>query len=205
MKKIIVLAVCFFATGCASLHQTGYLNSYDNLENVYKFSEFGWKANVQQKAFVGEDFIYSPSKSVQVKQPTVAETVALSDIEKKMYADALKNSLEDEILKDGLFQLASAGADLELHSFIGVMDPGNGFMRWFFGMGMGKADFQVESKMVDTASGDTVMTYAYRTQDTGSPLFGLNLSELDDQKQVKNAMEEIGESYAKFLKKEFKE
>jgi hypothetical protein len=35
----------------------------------------------------------------------------------------------------------------------------------------------------------------------GSPLFGLNLSEMDNQAQVGNAMKEIAASYARYLER----
>jgi len=206
MKKLLLI-FCFglTMTGCASLHNTGYLDNYDQLKSVSRFGQADWKPDTKQKAYVDPGYAYDSSQTLRINRPEIAADVQLDAVEKKMYADYLYNHLTDSLGKESIYRLTQdSAATLELDSYIGVLDPGNGFVRWFFGLGFGKADFQTESKIKDTATGNTVVSYAYRTQDSGSPLFGLNLSEMDNQKQVDNAMKEIAKSYSKFLEKKFK-
>lgn len=206
MKRLLLMfCLGLTMTGCASLHHTGYLDNYDQLRSVSSFGQIGWNPNTQQKAYVDPAYTYSSSQTLMIKKPQVAKGIKLDDYEKQMYADFLYNHLNDMISEKGIYQVTQEPtADLVLDSYIGVLDPGNGFMRWFFGMGLGKADFQMESKIIDTATGKTVVSYAYRAQDPGHAWFGLNLSELDNQTQVDNAMKDIAKSYSKFLEKEFK-
>ena len=44
MKKLLLI-FCFglTMTGCASLHNTGYLDNYDQLKSVSRFGQADWK------------------------------------------------------------------------------------------------------------------------------------------------------------------
>lgn len=196
MKKqlLIVALLGILFQGCAGLTKTGYLDNYNQLKSMDLYS----------KGYMNPAIPHDSNKSVSVVQPGITESISLQDYQKKMFADYLKQSLEEQISKKGLYHISADASDYKIESFIGKLDPGNGFLRWFFGFGLGRSDLQVEAKLVESATGELVASYGYRRQDAGNPLFGLNLSEMDNEKQVKNSMEEIAKSFTKFLEKELK-
>jgi hypothetical protein len=195
----IVISVLFL-TGCVTVQPSGYLDNYDGLK-----SSAGLKKVSRDSALS-----FAEKKTLFVETPQLDMSgLKLTEIEAKGYAKQFANKLAAKLSDSGLFLSvanSAEGATYNNESYvfksqISRLNPGNGFVRWFWGMGAGMSDVQIEGKLIDKTSNQAVMQFADRRRESGNPLFGFNIGSLNNDKQINRSMDNIVKSLTKYLGK----
>ncbi len=81
-----------------------------------------------------------------------------------------------------------------LEMFITRLDEGSALLRYVIGADLGAADAQIEGRLYDAQTGDSLMEFAFRRRHADNPLFGLNVTVLNSRKQVEEVL--IQHAYA---------
>ncbi len=204
MKKmgfmITFLGSVFLLTGCASVQPSGYLDNYETLK-----SAAGLK-----KVASDPSLTFKEKKSLFVETPKIELSgLKLTEIEAKGYAKRFSSILSSKLNESGLFLSVANGAEgvaygtesYVLQSQISRLNPGNGFARWFWGMGAGMSDVQIEGKLINKANDQTLMQFADRRRESGNPVLGFNVSSMNNDKQINRSIDNIIKSLVKYFNK----
>lgn len=193
--KLTATAILAWAlsTGCASVEyhriaeNTAAMEKAPGLEGVYRKPGF----EIGSYGALGIE--------------TVERTDLACERELRSYlVDRFRMALEERELVS-LVSVAPLGADAadadRLRFKIGITecDPGSGFVRWFFGMGSGRTDMQIEGQLTDAETGDVLFEFAERRAETGNPWFGVNLLVFSSEHYLKRSIRHIADSVAGYL------
>ena len=141
-SSIITFGVVVVSAWAASPKPTGYLSDYSHLSHGH-FLEAYWADSAAVEP--ATELLLGQISALQIKDK---KHITVSDC---------KDWLEHDILEHPLFSSDAPNASYRLDLAITYMDPGSATKRIMAGeLGAGHAQIQVEGKVIDTGSGETV-------------------------------------------------
>lgn len=161
MKSVKTLMSCFLffsfltiSAWAASPKPTGYLSDYDQLSHGQDL-----------EAYWADGAAVEPASEILLGQ---ISTEHVKD-KKHITVSDCKNWLKRDMLEHTLFASEAADAVYRLDLAITYMDPGSATKRIMAGeLGAGHAQIQVEGKVIDIESGQTVASFAEKRSSSGA-------------------------------------
>jgi len=154
--SIIISVSCLILSGCTSTPTTsGYLSDYSRLKPTEYLEEY-WADTKQIKKSDAPNIYLGEVSAVGISDK---ENVRVTDCVAWLRKDLLAGSTISNDQSDAKYRLDVA---------ITYMDPGSASARVLAGeFGAGHAKVQVEGKVVDVNSGQTVAAFAERRRSSG--------------------------------------
>ena len=211
-KALAVLCVtmaALVATGCGSVpkpkHTYGNVIDYERMTDhydptvslVYSSGEHtldeyhtlyidGFKV---QRGELVEDYKEARHRGLELRYTIIDELRQREDVFRTVTAD------------DRYASTSESGV-LVMKPKITIYDTGSGWKRYFF-ISSGSTDFQVECKLVDAATGETVMELVDRRRFLGNTPWGPNPDALEDQFVMNLTLKETAVCLADFFEKAY--
>ncbi len=142
-----------------------------------------------QRGDLVEDYKKARHEGLRLRYTIIDELRQREDVFRTVTADDRYASID----KPGL---------LVMKPKITVYETGSGWKRYFY-MSSGASDFQFECKLVDAATGETVMELVDRRRFLGNTPWGPNPDALEDQFVMDLTLKQTAVSLANFLQKAY--
>ena len=158
------------------------------------------------RARVDQGFTVEPYKTIVIHEVDTHHVTSqhreLAARGEKEFRTVLRHRLEGIFpAKQIILQAGSNDAVPMLHLRCAFTEfsPGNGFVRWFFGMGWGAVKVQVEGQGEDEGHDHPRFEFVRKTMNDGYPLGGINFMVFDNELTLKDSLDDLAKDVASFI------
>lgn len=197
----LCLGLCLMSgSGCALNRDLAISHTY-SVSSLEKFSPH----KLVYRAHVAEDFEISRYDTIILSDVNLHASEAHRALAQRagvLLQDRLRSRLV-QIFPDKRIVLSAddqkTSKALYLHCTLAEFSPGNGFVRWFLGLGLGSAKIQVEGKGMEPNRQGALFEFARKRSYDGYPIGGLNIFLLSNEWAVEQSIKGLANDIAAFV------
>ena len=201
MSRVGIIALSALTTGCA-------FNRNLPISQTYTISPLQTLSpnKLVYRARVDQGFTIEPYKTIVIREVDTHNVTSqhreLAERVGKEFRTVLRHRLEgifpakQIVLQPGL---NDAVPILQLRCAFTEFSPGNGFVRWFFGMGWGAVKVQVEGQGEEEGHDHPRFEFVRKKMNDGYPLGGINFMVFDNELTLKDSLDDLAKDVASFI------